>query len=307
MTHTAAPAGGRRSTARRAVKALSLAADRVLARSGGITILIYHRVGSDSGSEVDLDLAVFRAQLDYLAAHADVLPLDDAVTALSTGALSTDHQSAGAPSPSSLSPRTSSPAGPTASRRPQVVITFDDGTTDFAEHAVPALVAAGLPATLYVATHFVDTGTAFPWGAPPASWQSLRDAASTGLVTIGSHTHSHWLLDRADHATVTDDLDRSIDLIAQHIGTAPRHFAYPKAVLGSTATEAAVRARFASAALARNRPNRPATTDLHRLWRTPVQRSDTAAHFAAKAAGGMRLEGTLRDLAARWTYRGQTQ
>lgn len=287
MSRAAAPAGGRRVTARRAVKALSLAADRVLARSGGITILIYHRIGSDSGSEVDLDLAVFRAQLDFLAAHADVLSLDDAVTALSTGA--------------------PVPADTAASTRPQVVITFDDGTADFAEHAVPALVAAGLPATLYVATHFVDTGTAFPWGAPPASWQSLRDAASTGLVTIGSHTHSHWLLDRADHAIVADDLDRSIDLITEHVGTAPPHFAYPKAVLGSTATEAAVRARFASAALARNRPNRPEATDLHRLWRTPVQRSDSAAHFAAKAGGGMRLEGSLRDLAARWKYRGQTQ
>ena len=272
--------------ARRIVKALSLVTDAALARTDGITILIYHRVGSGSGSEVDLDLDGFRAQLDHLAAHADVLSLDDAVATLARPA---------------ATPAASTPT------RPQVVITVDDGTTDFTEHAVPALVAAGLPATLYAATHFVDTGTAFPWGAPPASWHSLRDAAGTGLITIGSHTHSHWLLDRADHATVADDLDRSIDLVAEHIGTAPRHFAYPKAVLGSPATEAAVRARFASAALARNRPNRPGAADLHRLWRTPVQRSDAPSHFAAKARGGMRLEGSLRDLAARWKYRGQTQ
>ena len=272
--------------ARRLVKALSLAADAALARTDGITILIYHRVGGGSDSEVDLDLAAFRAQLDHLAAHTDVLSLDDAVAALA---------------------RPASPPATDAATRPKVVITFDDGTADFADHAVPALVAAGLPATLYAATHFVDTGTAFPWGAPPASWQSLRDAAGTGLVTIGSHTHSHWLLDRTDHATVADDLDRSISLIAEHIGTAPQHFAYPKAVLGSPATEAAVRARFASAALARNRPNRAGAADLHRLWRTPVQRSDAPQHFAAKAGGGMRLEGSLRDLAARWKYRGQTQ
>ena len=59
-----------------------------------------------------------------------------------------------------------------------VVLTFDDGTADFCDLVVPALVDAGVPATLYAATHFIDTGTEFPWGAPPASWAGLRDAAS---------------------------------------------------------------------------------------------------------------------------------
>ena len=75
------------------------------------------------------------------------------------------------------------------------------------------------------------------------------------------------------------------------MGTAPAHFAYPKALPGSPAAELAVRARFRSAALAASRVNRPGHTDLHRLWRTPVQRSDGSEFFAAKALGGMRLEG----------------
>ena len=263
---------------RRALKAVARFTDLLRGDRPGLVVLCYHRVGAGTGSEVDLAPAVFEEQLAVIAASGRLCRLEEGLDRLGG-------------------------SGPADG----VVVTFDDGTADFADHAVPALVAAGLPATLYAATHFVDTGTTFPWGTPPASWQSLRDAAGTGLVTIGSHTHSHWLLDRTDHAAVTDDLDRSISLIAEHIGTAPQHFAYPKAVLGSPATEAAVRARFASAALARNRPNRPGAADLHRLWRTPVQRSDAPQHFAAKAGGGMRLEGSLRDLAARWKYRGQTQ
>ena len=63
----------------------------------------------------------------------------------------------------------------------------------------------------------------------------------------------------------------------------------------------------AGAALARSRVNQPSTTDLHRLWRTPIQRSDGFDVFAAKAAGGLRLEGELRDLVARIKYRGATR
>jgi hypothetical protein len=112
------------------------------------------------------------------------------------------------------------------------------------------------------------------------------------------------LLDRLDSTTVADDLDRSIELIEQHLDLSPRHFAYPKAVPGSPSAEIAVRRRFDTASLAVSRVNRPGNTDLHRLWRTPIQRSDGFDLFALKAAGGLRLEGELRSLTARVRYRG---
>jgi hypothetical protein len=112
------------------------------------------------------------------------------------------------------------------------------------------------------------------------------------------------LLDRLDPAAIADDLDRAIELIGTHLGTAPAHFAYPKALPGSPQAEIAVRRRFTSAALAASRVNRPGRTDLHRLWRTPVQRADGFEFFTAKADGGLRLEGELRALAARIKYRG---
>jgi hypothetical protein len=265
------------------LKRLLAGADRVLAPAPGITVLIYHRVGGGSDSEVDLDLAVFRAQLDHLAEHHDVITLDAAAELLS------------APTPSSESVRRA------------VVVTVDDGTADFCDMVVPALVEFGVPATLYVATQFVDHGDAFPWGAPPASWTGLRDAVATGLVTIGSHTHTHALLDRADTSMIADELDRSIELIGEHIGTAPAHFAYPKAIPGSTIADVEVRRRFTTAAVARSRVNEPGKTDLHQLWRTPIQRSDGHDFFVAKAAGGLRLEGELRALAARVKYRRATR
>ncbi len=269
------------------VKRVSKATDVVFARATGVTVLIYHRIGGGSDSQVDLPLADFDRHLAHLAEHCSVVSLDQAINALTA-------------SPSSVSD-----AGHEAG--PQVVITFDDGTADFTDHAVPALVRHGLPATLYVATKFVDEQTEFPWGAPPATWAALRDAVGTGLITIGSHTHAHWLLDRLEGAAIADDLDRSIDLIGANIGHAPAHFAYPKALPGSADAEIAVRRRFVSAALAFSRVNRPGRTDLHRLSRTPVQRGDGFEFFTAKAGGGLRLEGELRALAARVKYRGATR
>lgn len=262
------------------VKRVSLLGDGLVPPPVGVTVLIYHRVGGGSTSDVDLPAEVFDAQLAHLAEHARVVGLDTAVAEL---------------------------AGPRQydePLRPTVVITFDDGTDDFVDVAVPALVRHGLPATLYVATQYIDEQAEFPWGARPTSWAALRDAASTGLITIGSHTHSHWLLDRLEPAEVAADLDRSIELIGEHLGLSAQHFAYPKAMPGSAHAEAAVRQRFRSAALAASRVNRHDRTDLHRLWRTPVQCSDRFEHFQAKARGGMRLEGELRALVARVKYRG---
>jgi hypothetical protein len=68
-----------------------------------------------------------------------------------------------------------------------------------------------------------------------------------------------------------------------------------------------VRARFRTAALAGTRPNVPGRTDLYRLARSPIQRTDGMRYFKAKARGGMRLEDDVRRLANRVRYARATQ
>ena len=268
------------------IKSASAAGDRLVPPPAGITILAYHRVGGGTTSDVDLDPASFDRQLAHLAEHHEVIDLSEAVQRLGVAPEN-------APDTTDHSERA-------------VVITIDDGTADLTDTLLPSLERHGLPATAYIATRFIDEGIEFPWGAPPTSWAALRDAASP-LVTIASHTHDHLLLDRADPALIENDLDRSIDLIASQLGDPPIHFAYPKAVVGSVAAEIAVRRRFASAALASSRVNVRGRADVHRLWRTPIQRSDGFEHFSLKAAGGHRLDGQLRAASARVRYRNAVQ
>ncbi|HEX5587926.1 MAG TPA: polysaccharide deacetylase family protein [Acidimicrobiia bacterium] len=263
------------SRARTAVKIAAASADRVRRLGPGLVVLIYHRVGQRAAIEVDLSRAAFADQIAFLAATGSVVTLDEGLTRL---------------------------ADADAPRVPMIAVTFDDGTTDFVDEALPVLVQHGVPATLYVATRFIDEGIAFPDDGAPLSWAALGDARASGLLDVGSHTHSHALLDRLPPSEVPHELDRSIALIEEHVGVTPRHFAYPKAVAGSREADLAVRARFASAAIAGTRSNRYGTTDPHRLARSPIQVSDGDRWFRHKVDGGMALEDTLRRFANRRRY-----
>jgi len=275
----------------RAMKTLAAAGDRVRRPAPGVVVLIYHRVGGGSGTEVDLPARVFDEQMAWLAASERVVSLDDAVSLLAAGG-----------APGADDPRGASGEGDGPTDDP-IVVTFDDGTADLAEVATPILVRHRVPATVYLATRFVDEGLDFPDDGTPLSWAGVRDMAATGMVTFGSHTHGHLLLDRLPPSDATDELDRSKDLIEHHVGAPAHHFAYPKAVAASAEVEPLVRARFRSAALGGNRPNPYVGTDVHRLARTAVQVSDGAAFFLRKAQGGMALEDSLRRGLNRVRYR----
>jgi peptidoglycan/xylan/chitin deacetylase (PgdA/CDA1 family) len=272
-----------RALALRTLKTVAAAGDRVRTPPAGVVVLIYHRVGGASGTEVDLTPQAFDEQMAWLAASGRAIALDAAVDRL-TGANGADGNGHG---------------------EDPVVVTFDDGTADLAEHATPILERHGVPATVYLATRFVDEGVDFPDDGTPLSWAAVRDMAATGLVTFGSHTHGHLLLDRLAPAEAADELDRSRALIEDNVGAPAHHFAYPKAVAASPEVEPLVRERYRSAALGGNRPNPPGT-DVHRLSRTAVQVSDGSGFFVRKANGGMALEDTFRRAVNRVRYRAAT-
>lgn len=260
-------------------KKLAFALDEVTPRPAGAVVLAYHRVGGRTVSPVDLDSESFRRQMAHLRAACSVQSLDACVEYL----------------------RTRTPESPHGDQH--VVLTFDDGTADFLDEVLPVLVEFSLPATLYVATGHVDSQENFPAQGKPISWQGLREAASTGLVTIGAHTHGHRLLDRCSIAEVIDELDRSNERIAEEIGQVPQHFAYPKAVRAGGLAEREVKRRYVSAAIAGTRPNERGRTDLHRLYRSPIQVADGWEGFQRKLFGGMRAEDDVRQLLNRWRYR----
>jgi len=260
-----------------ASKAAAAAVDALRPRRHGIVMLLYHRVGATQQVQMNLETEVFVRQIETIASRG-VVDLASALELLERE-------------------ETAVSIDPT-------VVTFDDGTTDFVDVVLPVLVQHRVPVTLYLATDHIERQLAFPYDGRPLSWSSLRDALETGLVTIGSHTHTHALLDRIASPDAEQELRRSITLIEDRLGVHPEHFAYPKAIAGSPANEQLVQRYFRSAAIAGTRANRYGRTDVHRLARSPIQAADGMRWFERKLGGGMRLEDDLRRLANRRRYAG---
>lgn len=262
-----------RQRTKQAVKTAAAAYDTVRPPDTGVVVLGYHRVGARSTLELDLPTPIFAEQMAYLASDGRTLSLEESIASLE-----------GVDGP------------------PRVAITFDDGTADFMDEALPAIVENGLPVTYYVASKFIEEQRSFPEDGRPLSWSALVEAVSTGLISVGSHTHSHAVADKLTPEQFDDELRRCSELIEDRLGVAADDFAYPKGVFGGTANERNVARRHRSAALANCGINAYGATDPLRLDRTPIQRSDGMRYFYKKVAGGMRFEGTLRSVLNRRRY-----
>ncbi len=240
--------------AKTAVLPLGIGARR---RRGDVVMLLYHRIGA-GGRQIDLPVAALDRQLDYLSDRDHVMSLDEAIWSPNGGG---------------------------------VVVTFDDGYRDFHERVLPRLVRYRTPAILYLATGLVE-GEAHAPSGHALSWSQLREAVSTGLVTIGAHTHGHTNLATVGHRQAEAEMRTSKELIEDRLGVPCRHFAFPWCK-ASREAERVAKEIFDTAALDAWRTNRRGRVDPHRLGRTPVLRSEGLALFRAKVAGMLNIEGLM--------------
>ena len=102
------------------IKAAASGLDMVVRPKAGVVILAYHRVGGGTELELDLEPTVFAEQMAWLAGGERAASIDDGLDQLRAGR---DQRS--------------------------VVVTFDDGTADFVDHALPALKRHRLRSTMY--------------------------------------------------------------------------------------------------------------------------------------------------------------
>lgn len=255
------------SLARKAAKGAVLPAGLVRRRRrDDLAILLYHRVG-EGGGEIELDPAVFDSQMATVAASGRACALDDALSNPSAGGL---------------------------------VVSVDDGFRDFYDTVLPTLVRHGVPAILYLATGFVEGQELAP-SSSALTWSQLKECVDSGLVSVGSHTHSHCDLSGTSDDEAEREMKTSKRLIEDHLGVECRHFAYPWSY-SSPGSERAARGIFVSAALNWN-TNRGGRYDFHELGRTPVLRSDSALFFKAKVEGTLDAEALLYRVARRGPWK----
>jgi peptidoglycan/xylan/chitin deacetylase (PgdA/CDA1 family) len=112
----------------------------------------------------------------------------------------------------------------------RVLITFDDGFTDFGEEAVPVLERHGFRAELFVVPgHVGETNSWEPVLSeryPLMDWAALR-ALPRRVVTIGSHTVNHRMLTAIPAADAMEELVRSKVILEDQLSRPVTSMAYP--------------------------------------------------------------------------------
>lgn len=245
------------SLLRQVAKATFAASDLLLPSPQGPRVLIYHKVGTRSGQQMEVSRENFISQLNWLVNNREIVDLETAVR------------------------RWTEPGADE-----MVALTFDDGYADTYTTAFPLMRERGIPFTLYVATDMIESRSAID--VDPLGWGQIGEMLDTGLVTLGAHTHTHRDLRTVEYEDVLWELKVSNDIIEQRTGVTPRHFAYPWGYWAERAHQA-VAETYETAVL--GAPLwRSTDFDTHQIFRFPIQLSDGARWFQARLRGGLLME-----------------
>ena len=217
--------GRLRAMARQTVGCAGAALSRLVGScaKGRLGILVYHRVMDDlpgvPAATWNVPPRRFRQQLEGLLERGfQAWPLQEALK----------HRHSGKPMPAKT-----------------FVVTFDDGYENVYTNAWPMLRELQIPATVFLATAYLDSDQPFPcddWSAagspqvPVDAWRPLSTAQclemrDSGLIELASHTHRHAdFRGRPDDLRV--DIETSLGVLRQRFGIQQATFALPYGTKG---------------------------------------------------------------------------
>ncbi len=188
-----------------AVERKRLATEFELRQTWPGAVLFYHRVANNRMNPWSISTRGFEAHLEWLSKQVELVSLHDLWRSQCKGS------------------RTSV----------QTAITFDDGYHETVEHAVPKLIDRRIPATFFICTQFIQTGSPFPHDSkrnqvlPPMTFRDLRFLVEHNFE-IGGHTHSHLDLGKAwDSKTLRFEIHDSRKRLQDWTGQEVRAFAFP--------------------------------------------------------------------------------
>lgn len=239
-------------------------------REPGLYVLIYHRIGADMGQEMDLPAARFAEQMRELRDGFRIVSLLDGLEMLARGEVP---------------------------NRDLVAVTFDDGYREVYSAAWPVLRHLKIPATVFIATGFVDGSSPAPIragasgaGAPALAltWDQIGEMTESGLMQAGSHSKTHRDFDTISREEAEDEVAGAKETLARHAGAAAVDvFAYPRAI---AAHENVVAAHHRFAVVGDGTKNVVSSFDPLRVSRTPVRASDGMFFFRRRLEGMRPLE-----------------
>jgi peptidoglycan/xylan/chitin deacetylase (PgdA/CDA1 family) len=186
--------------------------------------------------------------------------------------------------------------------RKSFVVTFDDGYENNLTQALPVLELLGVPATIFLATAYIDSELPFPsdnWqaagdpGVPRGAWRPLtteqcHDLAASGQIELAAHTHTHAdFRGRPDEFLADLCLCRAV--LRERFGIEQPTFAFPYGTkrdgFSGGALAKAVRTAGLPCALTTEPQLVRPGDDSHDWGRFAAEDHDTAETLAAKLGG----------------------
>ena len=193
-----------------------------------VSVLMYHQVGPFAEPKAHrscyCDIGAFRAQMALLKwVGYRVIGMDEAYAALFEGR-------------------------PLPGR--SVVLSFDDGYENFADHALPVLQEYGYPSILFAVSGLL--GQPARWldgeGEKPGLLSAGRLAGlRAAQVEIGSHSVSHPRLSRLEPEQAWREIADSKAALEQVLSEAVKFFAYPYGDYSPAVRDAVARAGYQAA------------------------------------------------------------
>jgi peptidoglycan/xylan/chitin deacetylase (PgdA/CDA1 family) len=157
-----------------------------------IPVLAYHVVTDAPSGRYQLSTAKFAEQMAYLAANGYTT-------------LSADEYR------SIMTLQAPAPAKP-------ILLTFDDGTSDFATHVVPVLQQYGFKAVQFAVSDWVGT---------PGHLTSAQLAALPATVDVENHTKDHNDLSTLTYQAAYSSVTTADAVLTGIKGSRPEYLAYP--------------------------------------------------------------------------------
>ena len=247
-------------------------------------IFYYHRVADVGFIDSQLDdwnvtPAQFERQITTLLSFAEIVPLADLRRRL---------------------------ANANDIKKPLVSLTFDDGYANFHSQALPVLKRYGVPATAFVVTSSIGKSEPMPFdrwalshsrrvtpeGWRALNWRELEDCVTSGLVTIGAHSHQHLRGSQCSVAQIQDEAYYSREVLRSRLGdTHSSQYAYPygNSRLGDVSQSyvAAVKSAGFEIAVTTDLGLVTSQTDIHTLPRLEAHMMDSPGVMKAKAMGAL--------------------
>ncbi|HEV2395504.1 MAG TPA: polysaccharide deacetylase family protein [Candidatus Sulfotelmatobacter sp.] len=176
-----------------------------------------------------------------------------------------------------------------AIERKLVVITFDDGYSDFYQHAFPVLQRYELTASMFLPTAYIGDSPLHFKDKDCLTWQRVRELSRYG-ISFGSHTVTHPRLVEMNVDQIDNELATSKNTIEDQLGIPAESFAYPYAFpqtnteFKRTLKDSLLRAGYRNGVCTVVGRADSQSEPLF-LERLPANSDDDPALFAAKLAG----------------------